>query len=201
MSCPMVGCLVYGFLSGLSGCVSIVTLAAMAFERWAANKSSNIGHEITIYNWDGGWSQRYLVIRRPLNAAKKPTTSNSCWIYVTCLLIWLYAALFAGFPLTGVVHYVPEGYLTSCSFDYLSDDLANQIFVFVFFLAAWVLPLSVIVFCYLAIVRYVIQAKGRFSPKDQQLDQLSTTLENCDHHQPTQQCDPQFTTSKNWMVQ
>ena len=95
---------------------------------------------------------RYLVISRPLDLAKKPTRT---WSYVTVALIWVYSAIFASLPLFGASKYVPEGYLTSCSFDYLSEDLATRIFIFVYFLAAWLAPLVAIAFCYTAIVRAV----------------------------------------------
>lgn len=122
-----VGCRVYGFLSGFSGTSSILTLAAVAIDR-------------------------YLVISRPLDLAKKPTRS---WAYVTIALIWLYSATFASLPLLGAGKYVPEGYLTSCSFDYLSDDFETKIFILVFFFAAWVCPLAVIAYCYTAIIQAV----------------------------------------------
>ena len=135
------GCIVYGFMSGLSGTSSIMSLVAVAIER-------------------------YLVISRPLNVTNKPTRG---WAYVTCLLVWVYSAAFSVLPLFGVGKYVPEGYLTSCSFDYLSDDETTRIFIVVFFFAAWVVPLAVIIFCYVAIVRYVSRAKGEL--RSEQLGQ------------------------------
>ena len=121
------GCQAYGFLSGFSGTCSILSLAAVAIDR-------------------------YLVISRPLDLAKKPTRT---WSYITIGLIWLYSAVFASLPLFGASKYVPEGYLTSCSFDYLSGDIATRIFIFIYFLAAWLCPLVIIAYCYTAIVRAV----------------------------------------------
>lgn len=99
---------------------------------------------------------RYLVISRPFDLAKKPTRS---WAYVTVVLIWIYSAAFASMPLFGVGRYVPEGYLTSCSFDYLSEDWTTRVFVLSFFLGAWVVPLAIITVCYAAIVRAVIYVR------------------------------------------
>ncbi|KAI9549944.1 hypothetical protein GHT06_005214 [Daphnia sinensis] len=121
------GCKAYGFLSGFSGTSTILTLAAVAVDR-------------------------YLVISRPLELGKKPTRS---WSYVTIGLIWFYSATFASLPFLGAGKYVPEGYLTSCSFDYLSDDIGTRIFILIFFIAAWVCPLAAIIFCYAAIIRAV----------------------------------------------
>lgn len=123
----LLGCKAYGFLSGFSGTSSILTLAAIAIDR-------------------------YLVISRPLDLAKKPTRS---WAYATVGVIWLYSGVFAALPLFGAGKYVPEGYLTSCSFDYLSDDMGTRIFILIFFIAAWVCPLAVIAYCYTAIIRAV----------------------------------------------
>ena len=117
----------YGFVSGWSGTSSIMSLTAVALDR-------------------------YLVISRPLDLAKKPTRFRA---YVTVLFIWIYSAVFASMPLFGFGKFVPEGYLTSCSFDYLSDDVGTRIFILVFFIAAWLVPLSVIAYCYTAIISAV----------------------------------------------
>lgn len=99
---------------------------------------------------------RYLVISRPLDLAKKPTRT---WSFITIGLVWIYSATFASLPLFGAGKYVPEGYLTSCSFDYLSDDTATRIFILIFFLAAWVCPLAAIAYCYTAIIRAVYHVR------------------------------------------
>ncbi|XP_059352548.1 rhodopsin, GQ-coupled-like [Daphnia carinata] len=125
------GCKAYGFLSGFSGTSTILTLAAVAVDR-------------------------YLVISRPLELGKKPTRS---WSYVTIGLIWFYSATFASLPFLGAGKYVPEGYLTSCSFDYLSDDTGTRVFILIFFIAAWVCPLTAIIFCYAAIIRAVYHVR------------------------------------------
>ena len=106
------------------------------------------------------WSfRRYLVISRPLQA-RKPTRAGACY---AVFFIWVYSAIFASLPLFGIGKYVPEGYLTSCSFDYLSEDDATRVFILAFFVAAWVIPLTVIASCYTAIVRYVYLAKREIS--------------------------------------
>lgn len=104
--------------------------------------------------------ERYLVISRPLKMDKKPTR---CWSYITCLLIWLYSAVFAGLPLLGVGKYVPEGYLTSCSFDYLDTESTNRIFILSYFFGAWVFPLAVIVVCYAVIIQAVVRVRQNVS--------------------------------------
>lgn len=99
---------------------------------------------------------RYLVISQPLNINRKQTRTRA---YATSCCIWFYSAIFASLPLFGIGKYVPEGYLTTCSFDYLSDDIRTRIFILVFFVAAWVVPFFTITGSYTAIVWYVRKAR------------------------------------------
>lgn len=105
-------------------------------------------------DWLGVAVDRFLVISRPMD--KKPTRTRA---YITVAIIWVYAGFFAGMPLVGIGKYVPEGYLTSCSFDYLSNDVWTRVFIFIFFIGAWLYPLSVISFCYAAIIRAVYHVR------------------------------------------
>lgn len=99
------------------------------------------------------------MISRPFQVDKKPTR---VWAYIIVVSIWIYSTVFSSLPLFGIGKYVPEGYLTSCSFDYLSTDWNTRVFILSFFVAAWVIPLSIIVSCYTAIVRYVSRASREF---------------------------------------
>nr|BAQ54766.1 opsin, rhodopsin-7 like [Macromia amphigena] len=121
------GCQVYGFLGGLTGTTSIATLAAIALDR-------------------------YFVVLYPLEPLKVPTRSRA---RACVILAWTYGAVFSSIPLFGINQYVPEGYLTSCSFDYLADDGRSRYFILIFFTAAWVIPFAFISFCYAAICRAV----------------------------------------------
>ena len=122
-----IGCQIYGFVGGLGGVSSIMSLAAVAVDR-------------------------YLVISRPLSINRKTTRTQAVLIIA---FIWMYSATFSALPLMGIGRYVPEGYLTSCSFDYLSDDSTTRIFILIFFLAAWLVPFTVIASCYAAIIQSV----------------------------------------------
>ena len=123
---------------------------------------------------------RYLVISRPLDLAKKPTRTHA---FVTVLLIWIYSAVFASMPLLGFGKYVPEGYLTSCSFDYLSDDVGTRIFILVFFIAAWLVPLSVIAYCYTAIISAVHSVRQSLnSVNSNNSNNQETNSSNNDQH-------------------
>lgn len=97
---------------------------------------------------------RYYVIVHPLNAAVK-TTKQRARIWIG--FIWLYGFSFSIVPVLdlGYNRYVPEGYLTSCSFDYLTDDTREKGFILVFFTAAWCIPFTMISYCYFKILMAV----------------------------------------------
>ncbi|KAL1139634.1 hypothetical protein AAG570_006612 [Ranatra chinensis] len=125
--CNVAGCQVYGFVGGMTGIASIFFLAAIALDR-------------------------YNVISNPLDPVRKTTRLKAA---IWAALIWTYSILFSSLPLTGhkFKPYVPEGYLTSCSFDYMTEDHFNKVFIFTFFLASWVVPFVVIVVCYCGICK------------------------------------------------
>lgn len=127
----LLGCQVYGFLGGLTGTCSIMTLTAIAVDR-------------------------YYVIVHPLSPYKRTTHARAGLMIIA---VWFYSGFFSSMPLIGINEYVSEGYLTSCSFDYLRADVKSRVFIFIFFLAAWLLPLSLISFSYIAIFRMVVQAE------------------------------------------
>lgn len=99
---------------------------------------------------------RYYAIVHPLNPFKRTTSQRVTFMI---LFVWIYAALFSSLPLFGVNNYTSEGYLTSCSFDYLSENMQHRMFVFIFFLASWLFPLIVIMFSYANIFRIVRAAE------------------------------------------
>lgn len=85
---------------------------------------------------------------------------SNCSKLHSCLIvafIWTYSFMFAVTPSLdiGLSRYVPEGYLTSCSFDYLDKSTKARIFMFTFFVFAWLIPLIIIVYCYVNILRAV----------------------------------------------
>lgn len=75
------GCSIYGFMGGLSGTVSIMTLAAISIDR-------------------------YYVVLYPLHRASATVRARVC-----VLLVWIYGVIFAGIPLLNLPlgKYVPEG--------------------------------------------------------------------------------------------
>ncbi|CAH1173477.1 unnamed protein product, partial [Phaedon cochleariae] len=122
-----IACQIYGFLGGLTGTLSIITLSVISFDR-------------------------YFVIKYPLNR------SFSALRIKLCLgIAWIYGIFFAMIPVLdiGLGKYTYEGYLTSCSFDYLTEDRSIKRFIFVYFVAAWVVPFHLISFSYFNILKVV----------------------------------------------
>lgn len=86
-----------------------------------------------------------------------------------CLItVWLYGGTFSVIPLLnlGMGKYVPEGYLTSCSFDYLTNSTQVKIFIFAFFIAAWLIPFIIITFSYTNIIYIVIITRNVLKHKN-----------------------------------
>jgi r-opsin len=54
-----------------------------------------------------------------------------------------------------ILRLVPEGFLTSCSFDYLTDTFDNHTFVVVIFICSYVIPMIMIIYFYSQIVSKV----------------------------------------------
>ncbi|KAJ9583109.1 hypothetical protein L9F63_022552 [Diploptera punctata] len=129
-----IGCQIYGFVGGLTGTVSITTLAAISLDR-------------------------YYVIVYPLDPIRKTTR---CRARFSVIFAWCYGGVFSLLPLLkiGIGSYVPEGYLTSCSYDYLDFSFNNRLFILIFFLAAWFVPFCVILVCYVGICRVVMVTRN-----------------------------------------
>lgn len=124
-------CRLYGLTGGLSGTVAIACIACMAI-------------------------QRLIKISRPFNEGDLMNRRTSIMFVIGT---WIYGLVFSLFPFFYPASaYTPEGYLTSCSFDYLNQDLVNRIYILVFFFAAYLVPLAIILYCYVRIGHYVHDA-------------------------------------------
>lgn len=128
------GCTYYGVLGGLTGTSAIMTIAMMSIER-------------------------YTCIARPLDPSSRMTR---CRALLMVCFIWAYSCVFSLMPIFGINQYVPEGFLTSCSFNYLSDKLSDRIFIMCFFVAAWCVPMIIVCRCYTGIVRCVSENQKMF---------------------------------------
>jgi len=121
------GCKLFGLLGAYVGPVAAMTNAAIAFDRYRC-----IAHPMG-KRWSNG--QAGLVV----------------------FLSWMYAsppALLPYFEVWG--RFVPEGYLTSCSFDYMTEDFSTRLFTFILWVWDYLIPLIIIIVCYSKITSKVM---------------------------------------------
>lgn len=144
-------CRLYGFVGGLTGTVSITTLTAISLDR-------------------------YFVIIYPLNPTK--LGSKKCRAITMLCVVWSYSFIFAILPALniGLSKYTPEGFLTSCGFDYLDRSVSARVFMFIFFIGAWLIPLSTIVYCYAQIMREVNAVGKIYSNRKRQNTERRLTI-------------------------
>ncbi|XP_064103928.1 melanopsin-like [Macrobrachium nipponense] len=115
------GCSVYGGGVGLLGLVSIVTLTLIAIERFIVIRTSSA-------------TSKWRITRR---TARK-----------IIFFIWVYCTALSIPPFFGWSSYIPEGLLTSCSWDYISQDPANRSYYIYLLVGGFVFPVAAIMFCY-----------------------------------------------------
>ncbi|XP_059470042.1 opsin, ultraviolet-sensitive-like [Neocloeon triangulifer] len=120
------GCQVFGIMGSYTGIVQATTNLCIAYDRYR-----NISNPM-----DGQMSKKKA--------------------FFFILLTWAYATpwtLMPFFEYWG--RFVPEGYLTTCSFDFLTETIDNKLFVFFIFTFSYVFPMSFIIFFYSQIVSQV----------------------------------------------
>lgn len=121
------GCQMFAFIGSLSGIGAGATNACIAYDR-------------------------YNTIARPFEGKLTHTKA----IFIT-FLVWAYTIPWAVLPLLEIWgRFVPEGYLTACTFDYLTQTFDNRMFVGTIFVFSYVLPMSLIIYYYSQIVSHVV---------------------------------------------
>lgn len=122
--------------------------------------------------------ERYHCVAKPLDPSSRMTRSRALCIVA---FIWVYSSIFSFMPVFGINQYVPEGFLTSCSFNYLSDEFRDRAFIMSFFVAAWCVPIFIICWCYTGIMRSVSETQRLFLHHSQSLNDRTSqerTVEN-----------------------
>nr|QWV42649.1 ultraviolet sensitive opsin [Astenopholis sp. CRS 2021] len=120
-------CQIFAFVGSLSGIGAGMTNACIAYDR-------------------------YTTISNPLEGK---LTKIKALVIISC--IWAYTLPWAILPLLEVWgRFVPEGYLTACSFDYFMDSFDNRMFVGVIFTFSYVIPMTLIIYFYSQIVGHVV---------------------------------------------
>jgi len=122
----LTGCKIFALIGSYTGPCSALSNAAIAYDR-------------------------YRCITDPMGKRWSNTQAS-----MVVLATWLYAspaALLPYFEVWG--RYVPEGYLTSCTFDYMTQTQSNKIFTFILWFWDYFIPVSIIIFCYSKITSQV----------------------------------------------
>nr|QWV42672.1 long wavelength sensitive opsin 3 [Nedyus quadrimaculatus] len=119
-------CQAYGMLGSLFGCGSIWTMTYIAMDR-------------------------YNVIVNGLSAV--PLTKKSVAVHIVS--IWSMALVWTLAPFFGWNRYVPEGNMTACGTDYLSQDISSVSYIIAYAIFVYFMPLCIIIYAYWFIVRAV----------------------------------------------
>lgn len=116
-----------------------------------------------------------LTVVYPLEPLRSTTHYRS---YIMVLFIWCYSFTFSIVPALniGLSKYVPEGFLTSCSFDYLDKTTGARIFMFIFFIFAWFIPFIIITYCYTYILKAVLSSRHMRSNKNRNKIEMKLSI-------------------------
>ncbi|XP_022613432.1 melanopsin-A-like [Seriola dumerili] len=115
------GCKMYAFCGALFGIASMINLLAISIDR-------------------------YVVITKPLQAIHWSSKRRTA---LAILMVWLYSLAWSLAPLVGWSSYIPEGLMTSCTWDYVTYTLANRSYTMMLCCFVFFIPLGIIFYCYL----------------------------------------------------
>nr|BDG00820.1 mammalian-like melanopsin type 2 short isoform [Verasper moseri] len=121
------GCELYAFCGALFGICSMMTLMVIALDR-------------------------YVVITRPLASLGVMSRRKALSILAVA---WVYSMGWSLPPFFGWSAYVPEGLMTSCSWDYMTFTPSVRSYTMLLFTFVFFIPLSIIIFCYCCIFRAI----------------------------------------------
>ncbi|XP_053728863.1 opsin 4xa isoform X2 [Synchiropus splendidus] len=124
------GCKIYAFCGALFGITSMINLLAISVDR-------------------------YIVISKPLQAIQWSSRRRTLLIIS---LVWLYSLAWSLAPLLGWSSYIPEGLMTSCTWDYVSSTPSNKSYTLMLCCFVFFIPLAIISYCYLCMFLVIRQA-------------------------------------------
>nr|WAB24747.1 rhodopsin [Haliotis discus hannai] len=122
-----IACELYGLTGGIFGLMSINTLAMISIDR-------------------------YFVITRPFSAMKNMTQRRA---FLMIVGVWIWSIIWAVPPIFGWGAYIPEGFQTSCTFDYLTRNDHFTSYFICLYVCGFCVPVLIILFCYTFIIRAV----------------------------------------------
>ncbi|XP_067289840.1 opsin 4xa isoform X2 [Pseudorasbora parva] len=114
------GCKMYAFCGALFGITSMINLLAISIDR-------------------------YIVITKPLQAIGWTSGRRTL---IIILLVWIYSLSWSLAPLMGWSSYIPEGLMTSCTWDYVTSTPANKSYTLMLCCFVFFIPLGIISYCY-----------------------------------------------------
>ncbi|CAL8259036.1 unnamed protein product [Lota lota] len=120
-------CELYAFSGAVFGICSMLTLTLIAAER-------------------------FFVITRPLASIGVLSRRRAGLVLMGA---WLYSLAWSLPPFFGWSAYVPEGLLTSCSWDYMTFSPSVRAYTMLLFIFVFFIPLFIIIYCYFFIFRAV----------------------------------------------
>ncbi|XP_006630959.3 melanopsin-A isoform X1 [Lepisosteus oculatus] len=121
------GCELYAFCGALFGICSMITLTVIAVDR-------------------------YFVITRPLASIGVMSRRRALLILSA---VWTYSLGWSLPPFFGWSAYVPEGLLTSCTWDYMTFTPSVRAYTMLLFTFVFFIPLLIIIYCYVFIFRAI----------------------------------------------
>ncbi|XP_049420059.1 melanopsin-A-like isoform X3 [Epinephelus fuscoguttatus] len=121
------GCELYAFCGALFGICSMMTLMVIAVDR-------------------------YVVITRPLASLGVMSRRKALSILAAA---WVYSVGWSLPPFFGWSAYVPEGLMTSCSWDYMTFTPSVRSYTMLLFTFVFFIPLFIIIFSYCRIFRAI----------------------------------------------
>uniref|UniRef100_A0A8C5PZS8 Opsin 4 n=1 Tax=Leptobrachium leishanense TaxID=445787 RepID=A0A8C5PZS8_9ANUR len=121
------GCELYAFCGALFGITSMITLMVIALDR-------------------------YFVITRPLASIGVMSKKKAVLILSS---VWLYALGWSLPPFFGWSAYIPEGLMTSCTWDYMTFTPSVRAYTMLLFSFVFLIPLSTIIYCYVFIFKAI----------------------------------------------
>ncbi|KAJ8014446.1 hypothetical protein DPEC_G00040310 [Dallia pectoralis] len=124
-------CELYAFCGALFGICSMITMMVIAMDR-------------------------YFVITRPLSSIGVLSKKRALLVLMAA---WVYSLGWSLPPFFGWSAYVPEGLLTSCTWDYMTFTPSVRAYTMLLFTFVFFLPLIVIVYCYFFIFRAIRATK------------------------------------------
>ncbi|XP_064084716.1 rhodopsin-like [Macrobrachium nipponense] len=119
-------CQIYGLLGSSFGTISIWTMIFITLDR-------------------------YNVIVKGLSAT--PLTPKGALARIA--FVWVQTLFWGLLPLFGFCRYVPEGNMTACGTDYLTEELWSHIYLYFYAFDCYIFPLFLIIYCYAFIMKAV----------------------------------------------